>query len=167
MHSARRSIATLLIGTAALFLGNGLLQTLVPIRAQLEGFSTFMIAVMGTAYFAGFAAGCLLGPGAVKRVGHIRCFAGFAALAAAVALAYPLAVGAVAWCLLRALTGLCLAVLYMVIESWLNDQTSNEMRGSVLSIYIIVGNLVTVGGQLSGSRRGTSNTEVAPLPIGP
>jgi MFS family permease len=66
-----------------------------------------------------------------------------------VALAYPLAVDAVFWCVLRGLTGLCLAVLYMVVESWLNDQTSNEMRGSVLSIYIIVGNVVTVGGQLS------------------
>ena len=38
---------------------------------------------MGTAFYAGFAIGCLIGPKAVERVGHIRCFAGFAALGAA------------------------------------------------------------------------------------
>lgn len=149
MSSARRSIVTLLIATAALFLGNGLLQTLVPIRAQLVGFSTAVIGLMGAAYFAGFAVGCLIGPAAVKRVGHIRSFAGFGALAAAGTLLYPLAVEPLAWCLLRAFTGLCLAVLYMVIESWLNDQSSNQVRGGVLSIYIIVTNVVTVGGQLA------------------
>ena len=70
MNSAKRSITTLLIGSAAMFMGNGLLQTLVPIRAQLEGFSTTTIGLIGTAYFAGFAVGCLFGPGAVKRVGR-------------------------------------------------------------------------------------------------
>ena len=148
MSTAARSIATLLIGTGALFLGNGLLQTLLPIRAQLEAFSTSAIGLMGAIYFAGFAVGCLIGPAAVKRVGHIRCFAGFAALAAAATLVYPLAVDPLAWTLLRGFTGLCLAVLYMVVESWLNDQSSNEVRGGVLSIYIIVTNVVTLGGQL-------------------
>ncbi len=149
MNSARRSITTLLIGSAAMFMGNGLLQTLVPVRAQLEGFSTMTIGLIGTAYFAGFAVGCLFGPGVVKRVGHIRTFAGFAALSAVVTLVYPLFVEPIVWCILRGLTGLCLAVLYMVVESWLNDQSSNQVRGRVLSIYIIVTNLVTIGGQLA------------------
>ncbi len=149
MSSAKRSIATLLVGTAALFLGNGLLQTLVPIRAQMEAFSTSAIGLLGAAYFGGFAVGCVIGPAVVKQVGHIRAFAGFAALGAAAALLYPLAVDPIAWGLLRGFTGLCLAVLYMVIESWLNDQSSNEVRGAVLSIYIIVTNVVTVGGQLA------------------
>lgn len=149
MSSSTRSIATLLVGAGGLFLGYGLLMTLIPIRAQLEGFSTTWIGLMGTANFAGFAIGCLLGPLAVKTVGHIRCFAGFAALLAATVLIHPLAVDPVAWAALRGLTGLCLAVLYMVVESWLNDQASNEVRGQVLSIYIIVTNVVTMAGQLA------------------
>ena len=148
MTSARNSIATLLIGTALLFLGNGLLITLLPIRAQLESFSTTAIGFMGAVYFAGFAVGCFVGPAIVTRVGHIRCFAGFAALAAAASLAHPLIVDPLAWSVMRGFTGLCFAVLFMVIESWLNEQSSNEVRGSVLSIYIIVTNVVTVGGQL-------------------
>jgi MFS family permease len=83
LKSTRASITTLLIGTAVLFLGYGLLITLLPLRARIEDFSTTMIGVMGGAYFAGFAVGCLIGPQAVKRVGHIRAFAGFAALSPA------------------------------------------------------------------------------------
>ena len=148
MTSNRASITTLLAGTAVLVLGYGLLITLLPIRAQMEGFSTTMIGVMGGAYFTGFAVGCVIGPFAVKRVGHIRSFAGFAALAAALILVHPLAIDPVLWAGLRALTGICLAILFMVVESWLNEQSSNEIRGRVLSIYIIVTNVVTMGGQL-------------------
>ena len=112
-------------------------------------FSTTVIGLMGAAYFSGFALGCVVGPLAIKWVGHIRCFAGFAALTAALALLYPLAFDPIVWCVLRGASGLCLAVCFMIVESWLNDQSSNEVRGQVLSIYIIVTNLVTIGGQLA------------------
>ena len=137
----------MLLAAAVLFLGVGQQITVVPIRAELEGFGEFWIGVMGAVYFAGFALGCLIGPRAVKQVGHIRCFAGFAALASIAALAFPLLVFPLAWTILRGFTGLCLAILYMVVESWLNDQVENENRGKVLSIYIIVANIVTIGGQ--------------------
>ena len=148
MNTTRASITTLLIGTAVLFLGYGLLVTLLPLRARIEDFSTTMIGVMGGAYFAGFAVGCLIGPQVVKRVGHIRAFAGFAAMATVLLLVLPMAIDPGVWAGMRGLTGICFAVLFLVIESWLNDQSSNEIRGRVLSIYIIVTNLVTMGGQL-------------------
>jgi len=148
LNTTRASITTLLVGTGILFLGYGLLITMLPLRAKIEGFSTTMIGIMGGAYFAGFAIGCLIGPIAVKRVGHIRSFAGFAALAAILMLVMPLAIDPGLWAGMRGLTGICFAVLFLVIESWLNDQSSNEIRGRVLSIYIIVTNLVTMGGQL-------------------
>jgi MFS family permease len=148
LKSSRASIATLLVGTSTLILGYGLLITLLPIRAKIEAFSTTMVGVMGGVYFAGFALGCLIGPVVVKRVGHIRAFAGFAAMAAVLVLLHPMALDPLVWSALRALTGICMAVLFLVIESWLNEQSSNEIRGRVLSIYIIVTNLVTMGGQL-------------------
>jgi MFS family permease len=148
LKSTRASITTLLVGTAVLFLGYGLLITLLPLRAKLEVFSTAMIGVMGGAYFAGFAVGCLIGPWVVKKVGHIRAFAGFAAIAAVLVLVLPMAIDPAIWAGVRGISGICFAILFMVIESWLNDQSSNEIRGRVLSIYIIVTNLVTMGGQL-------------------
>ena len=148
MKTQRRSIATLLLGTGFLFLGNGLLVTLLPLRAQLEGFSLTVIGALGTVFFGGFVLGCIFGPRIVKSVGHIRCFAGFAALVAAGILLYPLWLGPVAWLVIRGATGFCYAILFMVIESWLNEQSSNQVRGAVLSLYIIVTNIVTIGGQL-------------------
>ncbi len=115
MKTARASITTLLVGTAVLFMGYGLLVTLLPLRAKIEGFSTTMIGVMGGAYFAGFAVGCLIGPHVVKRVGHIRAFAGFAALATVLLLVLPMAIDPGVWTGMRALTGICYAVLFLVI----------------------------------------------------
>jgi len=144
----RTNITILLVGSAVLLLGQGLLVTLLPVRAALEGFSTSWIGYMGGAYSSGFAIGCILGPSLVRKVGHIRAFAGFAALAAAGSLAYQLLPAPVMWLIIRGLTGICFAVLFMVIESWLNEQSTNESRGKVLSIYIIVMNITTMGGQL-------------------
>ena len=144
-----RSTAMLLLCAGLVITGTSLFQTLLPLRADLESFSTILIGFLGTAYFGGFVLGCLIGPRLIAAVGHIRCFAGVSALFAAVALLFPMWIDPVVWSVLRVLTGICLAVLYMVVESWLNDQADNAYRGQVLSIYIIVGNLATMAGQLT------------------
>ncbi|MDO9175024.1 MAG: MFS transporter, partial [Actinomycetota bacterium] len=42
---------------------------------------------------------------------------------------------AVSWILLRLISGLCFAGLYVVAESWLNDLANNENRGRLLAVY--------------------------------
>ena len=39
------------------------------------------------------------------------------------------------WAILRLATGVGISGCYVIIESWLNEQTSNEYRGRVLGIY--------------------------------
>lgn len=146
--AAYRSITLLITCSAILFLGNGLLITLLPVRARLEGFSTTSIGLIGTTLYAGFIIGCVVGPRVVRLVGHVRSFAGFAALATTATLLYPIAVSPIAWGILRGVTGLCFAILYMAVESWLNEESSNDNRGGVLSAYIIITNIVTIGGLL-------------------
>ncbi len=148
MKSVRDNITILLIGTAILMLGQGLLVTLLPVRADLEGLSTSWIGGIGGAYYAGFAIGCLIGPILIQNVGHIRVFAGFAALTAAASLIYQLTPSPIVWVLTRGFSGICFAILFMAIESWLNEQSTNETRGSILSIYIIVTNVAVMMGQL-------------------
>ena len=146
--SSTLTIGTLLLGAALVLSGLGLFQTVMPLRAGLEGFSASMVGFLGTAYFSGFIAGCLLGPGLVKAVGHIRSFAGLAALLAALMLLFPLNTDPYVWIVLRFLSGICLATVFMVIESWLNEQAGDIARGRVLSIYIIVANVATMAGQM-------------------
>lgn len=142
------SIVTVLICAGLLMAGTGLFQTLLPLRADQEGFSTTLIGFLGTAYFGGFMIGCYFGPKFIMAVGHVRSFAGAAAILAILCLAFPILVDPYFWGALRILTGLSLAIMYIVVESWLNDCSNNQNRGRILSSYIIVTNIVTMAGQL-------------------
>jgi MFS family permease len=148
VKSALAPVLTLLIGVSILLAGQGLQGTLLPVRASLEGFSTIAIGAMGAAYFLGFTLGCLKGGELVKRVGHVRVFAAMTALASAVALLHGLVINPLFWGILRMLTGLCFAVLYLVIESWLNERSSNETRGMVFSTYVFITLTVLAAGQM-------------------
>ncbi len=129
-------------------MGNGLLGTLLPVRAQLEHFSTLDIGVMGSCYFFGFATGCYWGPHLVRRVGHIRAFTAMVSAVSTFALLYALWVHPLVWWPVRLLTGFCFAVLYMVIESWLSEKSTNANRGFVFSIYTIINLTVVTIGQM-------------------
>ena len=141
-------VGALLASVALLLMGNGLQGTLLPLRAEIESFGSLAIGVMGSAYFLGFALGCLYGPVVVGRVGHIRTFAAATALASTVALAHAMVTEPWAWWPLRALTGFAFAILYMVIESWLNERATNETRGTVMSIYTVINLTVIMAGQM-------------------
>ena len=132
------SIGAILLSTAFLLVGNGLIGTLTPLRAQLDGFSSMAIGAMGSFYYAGFVIGCFAGPRLLARVGHIRTFAVGAALTAATVLLQALFTAPLVWFLVRAAFGFCAACVFMALESWLNDRATNETRGRILSAYVIV-----------------------------
>lgn len=140
-------VAPLLLGVAILLTGQGLQSTLLPVRANLDGFATLSIGLMGAAYFLGFTLGCLRGSNLVRRVGHVRVFAAMTAAASAAPLLHGLWVEPWLWWLLRFVSGYCFAVLYVVIESWLNEQSSNDTRGAVFSAYTLITLTVIAGGQ--------------------
>jgi MFS family permease len=148
MQSNPRPIASLLLAVAFLLAGNGLQFTLLPLRGHAEGFSAFALGVIGSAYYVGFVSGCLLAPYMIVRAGHIRAFAAMAALAVVIALAYPLDTQVLPWTAFRVLNGFCLAGIYLVIESWLNDHASNHNRGLVMSAYVFVNFIAFTVGQL-------------------
>ncbi|HET7336165.1 MAG TPA: MFS transporter [Rhizomicrobium sp.] len=142
------SIAAILLSTAIFLIGNGLMGTVTPVRANLDGFSDLAIGLIGSAYFAGFVLGCLAGPRLLARVGFIRTFAVAAGLAAVTPLLQALAVDEPVWFIVRGLFGFSAANLYMVIESWLNERATNETRGRIFSAYLTVNFMGLIAGQL-------------------
>ncbi|MHA7901382.1 MAG: MFS transporter [Henriciella sp.] len=145
------AIAALLLATAFLYAGNGLQGTLLAVRGDIENFSTTTIGLLTSAYFAGFIAGCRMGPGMIKSVGHIRAFVALASIASSSALAHALIVEPITWAVLRATTGFAFAGLAMVLESWINERATNANRGQLLSIYRIVDlGALTIGNALLG-----------------
>ena len=135
-------VLPLFAGLGLLMVGNGLLSSFLGIRADLEGFPTVVIGVVMSMYYVGFLLGSLTIPRWLVTVGHIRVFAGLSSLAAATALTYALLITPIAWSGLRFVFGLCMSGLYVTVESWLNERASNETRGRLLSVYMLV---VTIG----------------------
>jgi MFS family permease len=148
MSKSIGSLSALLLGVAILFLGNGLQGVLLPVRATIDAFATTSIGLIASAYSAGFMVGCLSMPHIVRRVGHIRTFAVCAAIAASVVLVMALVVHPLVWIALRALSGMCFAGLFMVIESWLNERATSANRGQVLAVYMVINLTAVTAGQM-------------------
>lgn len=138
----------LMLGVATLLLGNGLIGTLLGVRAGIEAFPTVAVGIIMSAYYLGYIAGSRLGPAFIHRVGHIRTFAALAAIAATMAGLHAMFVAPTAWFGFRLITGLCFAGLYVVMESWINAVSTNTTRGLVLSVYM----LVSLGGLAFGQQ---------------
>ncbi len=141
-------IAALLFGAAFLFVAHGAHGMIIPLRGDLEGFSKSIIGLIGAGWAVGYILGCLHMPRIVQRVGHVRAFGAVSATCAIVILALFIAIDATTWIVLRALAGFCTAGAYMIMESWLNERSTNDIRGTVFSIYVIISTLAMTAGQL-------------------
>ena len=157
MFATYRSIISLLCGTAFLLAGSGLHGLLLPLRGQAEGFSTSSLGLLGTAWAAGFVAGCYIVPMLVHKVGHVRSFSVLASSGAMVALTTGLWIEEFAWIALRAATGFAMAGAFMVIESWLNERATNENRGTVFGLYMMVTYAAITVGQMMVSATGIAS----------
>ena len=138
MYTQIRPIFSLLAGVTLLLLGSGLLNTLLAIRGGVQGFSAEQMGLIMSGYFVGFFIGTFIALPVIRRIGHIRTFAMFAALASVSVMLHDLMLTPWAWGGLRIVTGISLVTLYTVIESWLNAQTPAEQRGQVFAVYMIV-----------------------------
>lgn len=142
-------IVSLLLSTFFMMAGAGLQGILLPVRAALEGWSPYEIGLMGTSYAVGFTLGCVVMPTIVRSAGHVRTFSALAALLAISVLLHGMAIAPLAWIAVRGLAGFALAGSYMVIESWLNERVTNETRGRVFSIYMVVSMAAMMAGQFA------------------
>jgi MFS family permease len=128
----------LLLGMGVLMLGAGLQSTLLALRATIEGFPTPVTGIIMSGYYVGYLVGTRIAPPLLRRVGHIRVFAAFAALASAAVLLHGCFINPYVWCVMRLLSGVCFAGIYVVAESWLNDRASRDNRGRLFAVYMLV-----------------------------
>lgn len=134
----------LILSAAALFLsaslfvaGSMMLTTSVGLRLTAEGFAPGISGVILTCQAAGFVTGTFLGPALIRRVGHIRVFAAFAALVCVAGMLHGAFVNGPLWALLRFIAGLSGSAMLVVIESWINAHATPAARGRVMGIYMI------------------------------
>ena len=137
----------LLLGVMLLMVGNGVQSSLLGIRGAIEGFTTFELSIVMSAYYLGFLGGSRLAPEMIRRVGHVRVFAALGSLISAVLVLYPMVIDWTAWSVLRVVIGFSFSVIYVTAESWLNNTATNETRGQALSAYMIVQMLGIIAAQ--------------------
>ena len=103
-------------------------HTLIGVRASQENFDTVTMGFIMAAYFVGFLMGSIKGPRIIRSVGHIRTFGAFASIGSAAVLLYPIYINAWFWGGVRFLFGFAISIIWIVVESWLHQQTSNTHR---------------------------------------
>ena len=138
MINVLKSAWALLLGMMLLQVGNGMQSTLLGVRGEIEGFSTYEMSLVMSGYFVGFLFGSRMAPDMIRRVGHVRVFAALGSLISAVMIIYPVFTDPFAWGAARILIGFCFSGVYVTAESWLNDAADNENRGKALSLYMIM-----------------------------
>lgn len=138
MITVLRNTWALFFGFALICLGHGLQGTLIGVRSVLENFSYISTGIVVAGYYVGFLLGSILIPSLLNRVGHIRVFAALASLASIAILLHSVFIDPYSWFLIRILTGISLSGIFVIMESWLNDKATNQTRGKLLSIYMIV-----------------------------
>ncbi|PHQ71354.1 MAG: MFS transporter [Sneathiella sp.] len=147
MWTTVKSVAALLSSYGLLMLANAMFGTLLGLRSKLEGFSTEITGVIMAAFFVGMLFGAVYAVRIVASAGHIRSFAAFASVMSVSVLAHVLIIDPFAWMVLRAVAGFCMAGMVMIVESWLNERSTNTNRGRVLSLYMITNYLGAGMGQ--------------------
>lgn len=141
------ALTAILLGTSLFVAGSGLLSTALGLRAIDIGYPGALTGAIMAAYFAGYVVGTWACPPIVHRAGHVRAFSAFAATAATAVLVHTLTDSATVWIALRFVTGASVVGLYMVIESWLNERSTNENRGRVFAVYQVISLLALALGQ--------------------
>lgn len=128
--------------------GVGLLGSVLGVRAEHERFATLATGVIMGMYYVGFLLGARVAVWGARRLGHVRTVVAFCVINTLVPLVQGLFVDPVAWGATRFCTGLAMAGTYVIAESWLNHLATNDTRGRILAIYLVVGMGGVVLGQL-------------------
>jgi MFS family permease len=129
-------------------LASGLFNTFVSIRLDIEGYSTEVIGLLTSVFYAGILVGSLKIDRWIAKVGHTYAFIVLAGISTASVLMQALWINPWYWACFRFIGGICLSGIFIVVESWLLMQSGPQKRGAALSIYLAVFYAALSGGQL-------------------
>lgn len=141
------ALGAIVTGALILQVANTIMNLVVPLRMALSQQPPLLIGIVGSAYSIGFLFGCFWIPTLIRRIGHIRGFAVFAALLAALTVSFPL-VAVEWWGLSRMVMGFAAAGHAICIESWISGQASSSNRGRIFGLYQILNRVALIGSQV-------------------
>lgn len=147
MLTLLRSLIPPLASLVLLMMASGMFNTFVSVRLEMEGFSAETIGIVTAALYFGILAGSFKIDQWITKVGHVRAFITFALVLAVLSLLQAAWINPWYWSVTRFFGGICMAGVFIVIESWLLMQSTPAQRGAILSIYLAVFYAATSAGQ--------------------
>ncbi|MEM7223053.1 MAG: MFS transporter [Pseudomonadota bacterium] len=148
MKSVLISTWALLVGFSFVLTSVGLQGPLVALRAFDEGFDTSDTGLVMAGMFAGYLLGALIAPPLIRHVGHVKVFAAAASLGSGSVLLFMVFADPLVWLALRVVNGCSIATICVVTEAWLNQSSSNEVRGKIMNLYAMICNIGLGAGAL-------------------
>jgi MFS family permease len=136
MLLTRTSLAPLL-SMLLLEVSCGFLTTFLSLRLAAAGYPDPTIGVVQGAHYVGILLGALIAQKIIQMVGHLRANVLAACLVAVSVLVMSLWIHPLNWGILRALQGLGIGTIFVVVESWLLARHDNQQRGRILGLYAI------------------------------
>ena len=150
-------ISSLFFAVAFLAIGYGMILTYVGVYLKDLGLNDAVIGLINASFFLGAVGSSIFSQKIISSVGHIRSFATFASLMVISFLIQALFFNEYLWALLRFISGFAFYALLIIIESWLNEKSSQIHRGKILAIYTIIFYLAMAVGQLFLNIKGDTN----------
>lgn len=141
-------LSAFFMGTMFACLGFALLSSVLAIRLSQNGASTTLAGVVLSLYYLGYIIASQSAYKIINKVGQIRAFSAFVSVFSALALMHYFSPNPSYWGLLRLMEGYCIGSSFMCLESWLNTRTSNQTRGMIMAIYMLISYLGAGVGQL-------------------
>jgi MFS family permease len=138
MFKVLKNSWALFIGLLLIMTAHGLQGNLLGVRAVYEQFSLISTGIMMSGFYMGYFIGAKNILSLIHRVGHIRVFAAMASSASLVILIHSIYVHPFTWFVARIFSGICMVSIYTIVESWFNERSTNQTRGKVLSIYMMI-----------------------------
>ncbi|MFW7340385.1 MFS transporter [Pollutimonas sp. H1-120] len=153
------AFSSLYLATLLLLVGSGLFNTYMGLRLTAQSVSELWVGGLIAVYYLGLVFGARIGHKIIIQVGHIRAYAATAAIVTITVLVLALLDNLWIWLGFRFIAGIAMVTQFMVLESWLNEQTENHQRGRVFAFYMVFSSTGTVLGQLSLTLFPTLNYE--------
>lgn len=149
MFNAIGSFFSLYLATLVLLTGSGLFNTYMGLRLTQNAVSEVWIGGLLAIFYLGLVFGARMGHKLILGIGHIRAYAASAAFVTVAVLVQIMLDNLWVWLVLRFIAGAAMVTQFIAIESWLNEQTDNNKRGTVFAFYMVMTSLGTVLGQVA------------------
>lgn len=147
MKAETKTLIALFSAFLLMVLGSSYQSTLLALRTGLESFSQLTTGLLMASFFFGYAGGSVMTVGFLRSVGYVRTFAALASIASAIALLHGIMVYPPAWAVLRFIFGICYSGMVLIVESWLNAETTASRRGRILAMYGVLFMVASGAGQ--------------------